>query len=74
MRVALLSSDNSDNENNHTPIYKAKIIARMNGSYTEILIDTGAKLSVLNHKFISKHNSLSSLQYYLLIIYNYKLQ
>ena len=31
------------------------IVARVNGLYTEILINTGAELSVLNQKFINKN-------------------
>ena len=30
----------------------------MNGICTEIVIDSGAELSVINHKFVSKHKQL----------------
>ena len=48
MRQTMLSNDNNDNESNNRPVCKIKrrkIIAKVNGMYTEILIDTGAELS-----------------------------
>ena len=55
MREMLLSNDNNGNEKYKKPICKTRCptrIARVNAIYTEILIDTGAELSVISHKVI----------------------
>ena len=46
----LLSNDNNDNENNNRSMCKTKcpkIIARVNGVYADILIDTGAEFMLM---------------------------
>ena len=75
MREPILSNDNQHNENNNKPICEAKyrkIIAGVNGIYTEILIGISVELSVVSCKIISNLLSLNSHREYFLIIHHYK--